>query len=79
MLCVTGLDLLPVTYLGFAKHFWLSDMEWWNEPQITSWMGSLLWVPHHVGALLACFVGFLLLRHQSDVHYRHCRAFCLPI
>ncbi|MFY9646725.1 MAG: hypothetical protein WAK29_16210 [Terriglobales bacterium] len=68
LLCVTGLDLLPITYLEFAKHFWISDIEWWNEPQITSWMGSILWVPHHVGALLACFVGFLLLRHQSDAH-----------
>jgi hypothetical protein len=41
-------------------------MEWWNEPQITSWAGSLLWVPHHVGALIAGFVAFLLLRHQAD-------------
>jgi hypothetical protein len=68
LLCVTGLDILPVLCLRFAGHVWLSDMEWWNEPQITSWAGSLLWVPHHVGALIACFIGFLLLRHQADVH-----------
>ena len=45
-------------------------MEWWNDAQITSWVGSLLWVPHHVAALIACFVAFLLLRHQADVHRR---------
>jgi hypothetical protein len=66
LLCVTGLDILPTLYLRAAGHFWLSDMEWWNEPQITSWAGSLLWVPHHVGALIAGFVAFLLLRHQAD-------------
>ncbi|MGA7645765.1 MAG: hypothetical protein WBW01_04585 [Terriglobales bacterium] len=70
LLCVTGLDILPTLVLRVASHLWLSDMEWWNEPQITSWVGSLLWVPHHVGALIACFVAFLLLRHQADIHRR---------
>lgn len=68
LLCVTGLDILPIVGYGIARHLWLSDMEWWNEPQITSWIGSVLWVPHHVGALLACFVGFLLLCHQAGSH-----------
>jgi len=70
LLCVTGLDILPTFYLRVAEGLWLSDMEWWNEPQITSWVGSLLWVPHHVAALIACLVGFLLLRHQADVRGR---------
>jgi len=70
LLCVTGLDILPTFYLRAAGGLWLSDMEWWNEPQITSWAGSLLWVPHHVAALIACFIAFLLLRHQADVHRR---------
>jgi hypothetical protein len=43
-------------------------MEWWNVTQITSWAASLLWVPHHVAALIACFVAFLLLRHQADAN-----------
>jgi len=68
LLCVTGLDLLPTFYLGFAARLWLDDMECWNEAQITSWAGSLLWVPHHVAALIACFVAFLLLRHQADAN-----------
>jgi hypothetical protein len=45
-------------------------MEWWNDVQITSWADSMLWVPHHLAALIACFVAFLLLRHQADIHRR---------
>ncbi|MFZ3211162.1 MAG: hypothetical protein WA188_06565 [Terriglobales bacterium] len=70
LLCVTGLDILPTFYLGVAGRLWLADMEWWNEPQITSWAASLLWVPHHIAALIACFVAFLLLRHQADANRR---------
>ncbi len=70
LLCVTGLDILPTLYIRIATHSWLSDMEWWNDEQITSWVASLLWVPHHVAALIACFVAFLLLRHQADIHRR---------
>ena len=67
LLCVTGLDILPTLYIWAETHSWLSDMEWWNDVQITSWVASLLWVPHHVAALIACFVAFLLLRHQADI------------
>ena len=68
LLCVTGLDILPTLYFGLAKHLWVDDMEFWNEAQITSWADSVLWVPHHVAALIACFVGFLLMRHQADTN-----------
>jgi hypothetical protein len=70
LLSVTGLDILPNVYRGVVHRYWLSDMELWNESQITSWAGSLLWVPHHVGALIACFIAFLLLRHQAESHRR---------
>jgi len=66
LLCVTGLDILPILYLRTTLGSWAADMEWWNEVQITSWAGSLLWAPHHVAALIACFVAFLLLRHAAD-------------
>ncbi len=68
LLSVTGLDIFPNLYFGIARGFWMADMEWWNGEQITSWVDSMLWVPHHLAALIACFVGFLLLRHQADVH-----------
>ena len=70
LLCVTGLDILPTFYFGVRGRSWLSDMEWWNVTQITSWAASLLWVPHHVAALIACFVAFLLLRHHADANRR---------
>jgi hypothetical protein len=69
LLCVSGLDLLPTFYLGIVARLW-GYMAWWNEVQITPWIDSLLWVPHHLAALIACFVGFLLLRHQADIHRR---------
>jgi len=70
LLAVTGLDILPTLYLGLARHLWAADMEWWNDVQITSWADSMLWVPHNLGALMACFVAVVLLRHQADVHRR---------
>ncbi len=70
LLSVTGLDILPNLYFGLARQFWMADMEWWNDAQITSWADAMLWVPHHLGALIACFIAFLLLRHQADVHRR---------
>ena len=66
LLCVTGLDIVPILYIGIAARSWLPDMEWWNETQITSWAASVLWVPHHVAALIAGMVAFLLLRHEAD-------------
>ena len=68
LLSVTGLDILPTLYIAAAGKQWLADMEWWNQAQITSWAASLLWVPHHLAAFIACFVGFLLLRHQADAN-----------
>ncbi len=70
LLSVTGLDILPNLYIGVARRFWLADMEWWNDVQITSWADSMLWVPHHLGALISCSIAFLLLRYQADVHRR---------
>jgi hypothetical protein len=59
LFAVTGLDIIP-TLLYLAAGFPLfPEMEWWNE-QVTSWFGALLWVPHHVAALVACLMGFLL-------------------
>ncbi|MGO9775817.1 MAG: hypothetical protein ACLPM3_04420, partial [Terracidiphilus sp.] len=70
LLSVTGLDILPTLYLTHTLRFWLADMEKWSESQIDSWASSLLWVPHNVAALIACFVAFVLLRHQADANRR---------
>lgn len=69
LLGVTGLDILPTIYEFAHSHNVYADMEWWDRVQVTSWFDALLWVPHHVAALVACLVGFLALwsvRWQKD-------------
>jgi len=61
LLTVTGLDLLPYSAIVMKFHLWPGDMEWWDSNQVSSWLGSLLWVPHHVASLTACMVGLLVL------------------
>jgi len=60
LFAVTGLDLLPNALHTAITHHIYPDIEWWNE-QVGSWFGSLLWVPHHVAALVTCLTGFLVL------------------
>ena len=68
LLLVTGLDILPTIFLYFWRHTVYPDMEWWNE-QLTSWPDALLWCPHHVMSLVACIVGFLLIRHPASTKF----------
>lgn len=61
LLAVTGLDILAVIGETILLHVPLPlDFEWWSVDQITSWMDSLLWVPHHIASLLCCMLAFLL-------------------
>jgi len=61
LLSITGLDLLPCAATSYYFHGFAADMEWWNPNQVTSWIGSLLWVPHHVASLTACMAGLLII------------------
>jgi len=61
LLSVTGLDIIAFAVLCSRLHVLISDIEWWDPNQVTSWMGSLLWVPHHVAALIACMMGLVVL------------------
>lgn len=62
MIAITGLDLLPTLGLTVLRHRPpTADMEWWDPCQIASWLDALIWVPHHVAALVACFGGYLFL------------------
>ena len=63
---VTGLDALYVLFLYLKYRIVLSDMEVWDTDQVTSWMNSLLWVPHHVAATSACMLGFVFLWHAGQ-------------
>lgn len=62
LLLVTGLDLIPtLVYLLSPGHTLFAEMEWWDSEAIGSWIASFLWVPHHIAALVACLMGFLVL------------------
>ena len=60
MLSVTGLDLLVTIALHFTGEPVLPDMEWWSQAQVTSWLDTFLWVPHHAAALVCCLLCLLL-------------------
>ncbi len=68
LLLVTGLDIVPTVVYGVIYVETglgpgiLPDLEWWNE-QVSSWTGTMVWVPHHLAGFVACMTGFLLLRH----------------
>ena len=65
LLGVTGLDILPSLLLVALRAAGLSGMifpslEWWNE-QVDGWVYTMLWEPHHLAGVIACFTGFLVL------------------
>ena len=60
VMAIGGLDIVPVVILARSGRGWLPDPVWWNE-QIGGVVDSLLWVPHHVTALIASLVGFMAL------------------
>ena len=76
LLLVTGLDIVPTIFLYFSQHVVYPDMEWWNE-QLTSWPDALLWCPHHVMSLVACFTGFLLVRQPFSTRAQRWNAIVL--
>lgn len=61
LLAVTGLDILPAVVKALVRMPTDPDMEWWSSDQVTSWMDSVIWVPHHVAGLVCCLLGFLLV------------------
>ncbi len=66
LLLVTGLDLIPYGLFSWASGVVPPDLEWWDPNQVTSWLGSLVWVPHHVAALTACMAGLLVLSKLDE-------------
>jgi hypothetical protein len=62
LIAITGLDIVPALARIFVLHALpTADMEWWDPCQVTSWLDALIWVPHHVAALVACLAGYLFL------------------
>ena len=70
LLTVSGLDIFPSTlYMAFPRllygYFIDGDIEHWNE-QITAWVGSTMWTPHHLVSLLNCVLGFMLIAYHKN-------------
>ena len=60
LLLCGSLDILPVGLIGLATGRLPINPEQWNE-QVTPWLISLLWVPHHVMAVVAGVFALLLV------------------
>jgi hypothetical protein len=73
LLLITGADLIPSLGNAILQSSLNGDIEWWSVEPIDAWPDSLLWVPHHVAAVLCCLLGFLLLwrtYHAIDRKHR---------
>ncbi len=60
---IAGLDIFfsPLMLLAGIGKPWIA--EGWNvSSQIDAWSSALLWVPHHVGSLVACLTGWLVFQ-----------------
>jgi hypothetical protein len=64
LLCVTGLDIIPILLATILSGHFYASIEWWNTV-VSAWVHAVLWTSHYVAALIACLTGFLVLRHDS--------------
>jgi len=60
LLTVSGLDILPIVLIMAKVGSIVGSIEIWNT-QITAWIGSVLWDPHHVAALIAGLSAVMLV------------------
>ena len=59
---VLGLDILPTALLWLSpKLHPYPEMEYWHQDRTPSFLGSVLYAPHHMAAFAALFAGFLVL------------------
>jgi hypothetical protein len=63
LLLCGNLDIVATLAIGLANHVWPIEIEWWNE-QVAPWTLSLLWVPHHILALVAGVFGLILIAER---------------
>ncbi len=65
LLAVSGLDIIPISMLMLATGKVVGSVDVWNT-WIASWAGSLLWVPHHIAALIAGMVAILFIHSAFE-------------
>ena len=74
LLGITGLDIVPglfflSLYFRGGMSFVLPSLECWNE-YVDWFLHSTIWAPHAVAALIAGFMGFLLVWHAPSARGR---------
>ena len=65
LFCVSGLDLLPGLWILFRTGDAYAQLDWWSE-EVRWALTSVLWVPHHVTAVIAVFGGCLVLAGSRE-------------
>jgi len=63
LLLAAGLDLIPWTRMALGGQAPTTPETW--ADQITTWVSTALWTPHHAAALIAAFVGFIALARPA--------------
>lgn len=63
LMAASGLDILAMLWSGLRNGAWYPQLDMWNEA-VASWADSLLWVPHHLAAMVATWVGILILASE---------------
>jgi len=79
LLLVTGADLVPALGQAILQPSLNGDIEWWSVDPIDAWPDSLLWVPHHVAAVLCCLLAFLILWRTLEPLSRRARQAAVAI
>lgn len=76
LLAVTGFDIL-VVLANHLQGFPLTiDMEWWSRDEVTSWIDTILWVPHHAAGLIAALTALFFLFKSREAVSSRIRFFC---
>ncbi|MGQ0671815.1 MAG: hypothetical protein ACT4N2_02880 [Hyphomicrobium sp.] len=60
LMAASGLEILLVLLVGSGTGVWFAQVGWWKEA-IGGFVHSVLWVPHHVDAVIATWAGLLTL------------------
>jgi hypothetical protein len=64
LMLATGLEIIGVLFFGLAGGLWFGQVSWWKD-SVGGFLHSVLWVPHHVTALIASWTGLLVLSAAS--------------
>lgn len=60
--CVMGIDILPALAGLLTRPIHLyPEIEWWHYDRIPSFLGAIVFAPHHIAGMVCCTLAFLVL------------------